>query len=167
MDVPWRKLPKKLRDWILFTDEQPTVPVYAGFSIDEVKDAMKRKLTPSYMGTFTGARRHVLHTFTHSQSALMKKRVAQYMVGTLCPVCQGKRLKSEALSVTFSGRDIGSLSQLPLTALAELLRPAAEGRLGRATPRPMHPQAAPEAGALRPTPPRPMCTARTGCPKKR
>ncbi|KRC21380.1 excinuclease ABC subunit UvrA [Acidovorax sp. Root217] len=136
VDVPWRKLPKKLRDWILFTDEQPTVPVYAGFSIDEVKDAMKRKLTPSYMGTFTGARRHVLHTFTHSQSALMKKRVAQYMVGTLCPVCQGKRLKSEALSVTFAGHDIGSLSQLPLTALAELLRPAAEGRLGEGDPTP-------------------------------
>lgn len=136
VDVPWRKLPKKLRDWILFTDEQPTVPVYAGFSIDEVKDAIQRKLTPSYMGTFTGARRHVLHTFAHSQSALMKKRVAQYMVGTLCPVCQGKRLKSEALSVTFAGRDIGSLSQLPLTALAELLRPAAEGRLGEGDPAP-------------------------------
>ena len=27
---PWRELPKKDRDWILFTDEQPTVPVYAG-----------------------------------------------------------------------------------------------------------------------------------------
>ena len=32
------------------------------------------------MGTFTGARRYVLHTFATTQSALMKKRVAQYMV---------------------------------------------------------------------------------------
>ena len=31
IDMPWRELPKKDRDWILFTDEQPTVPVYAGF----------------------------------------------------------------------------------------------------------------------------------------
>jgi excinuclease ABC subunit A len=30
VDRPWRELPKKDRDWILFTDEQPTVPVYAG-----------------------------------------------------------------------------------------------------------------------------------------
>jgi excinuclease ABC subunit A len=30
VDVPWRTLPKKTRDWILFTDEQPTAPVYAG-----------------------------------------------------------------------------------------------------------------------------------------
>ncbi len=153
VDVPWRKLPRKLRDWILFTDEQPTVPVYAGFSVQEVKDAIRRKLTPSYMGTFTGARRHVLHTFAHSQSALMKRRVAQYMVGTLCPVCQGKRLKPEALSVTFAGHDIGTLSQLPLTALAELLRPAAEGRLGEGEPAPDTPrgrarEGRPVAGAL-------------------
>ena len=30
VDIPWRDLPKKDRDWILFTDEQPTVPVYSG-----------------------------------------------------------------------------------------------------------------------------------------
>jgi excinuclease ABC subunit A len=30
VDTPWRELPKKDRDWILFTDETPTVPVYAG-----------------------------------------------------------------------------------------------------------------------------------------
>jgi excinuclease ABC subunit A len=134
VDLPWRDLPRQLRHWILFTDEQPTVPVYAGFGRDEVKDAIQRGLAPSYMGTFSGARRYVLHTFANSQSALMKKRVGQYMVGTVCPLCEGKRLKQEALSVTFAGLDIGALSQLPLTALAELLRPAAEGRLGEGEP---------------------------------
>jgi len=139
VDQPWRQLPRQLRDWILFTDEQPTVPVYAGFSRDEVKEAIRRQLTPSYMGTFSGARRYVLHTYAHSQSALMRKRVEPYMVGTVCPLCEGKRLKREALSVTFAGLDIGTLSRLPLTALAELLRPAAEGRLGEGEP-----QAAPK-----------------------
>jgi excinuclease ABC subunit A len=33
VDTPWRDLPKKERDWILFTDEQPTVPVYSGFDV--------------------------------------------------------------------------------------------------------------------------------------
>jgi excinuclease ABC subunit A len=130
VDVPWKNLTRKLRDWILFTDEQPTVPVYAGFSRDEVKDARKRGLTPSYMGTFTGARRYVLHTFSNSQSALMKKRVAQHMVGTVCPLCKGKCIKPEALTVTFAGLDIGDLSRMPLAALADLLLPASEGRLG-------------------------------------
>ncbi|RYZ54218.1 MAG: excinuclease ABC subunit A, partial [Sphingobacteriales bacterium] len=41
VDTPWRDLPKKDRDWILFTEEQPTVPVYSGFNAAEVKRALK------------------------------------------------------------------------------------------------------------------------------
>ncbi|MBD9368624.1 excinuclease ABC subunit UvrA [Xanthomonas sp. XNM01] len=132
VDVPWSKLPKKIRDWILFTDEQPVEPVYAGFTLDEVKDALKRKMEPSYMGTFTSARRHVLHTFATTQSPQQKKRAAQYLVSTLCPDCDGKRLRREALSVTFAGLDIGALSQRPLDEVAALLAPAAQGRAHRA-----------------------------------
>ncbi|NMM04796.1 excinuclease ABC subunit UvrA [Polaromonas sp.] len=127
VDTPWRDLPKKDRDWILYTDEQPSVPVYAGFTSAETKAALRRKTEPSYQGTFTGARKYVLHTFASTQSALMKKRVSRFMRGSLCPVCNGKRLKLEALVVTFSGIDIGSLSQLSLNHLAELLQPVAHG----------------------------------------
>ena len=129
VDIPWRDLPKKQRDWILFTEEQPTAPVYAGLTPEETRAALKRKLEPSYQGTFIGARRYVLHTFTHSQSALMKKRVSQYMRGSPCPLCDGKRLKREALAVRFAGLDIGELSQMPLLRLADVLRPVAEGRV--------------------------------------
>ncbi|WP_434707310.1 excinuclease ABC subunit UvrA [Pseudomonas sp. R1-1] len=125
VDIPWKILPKKQRDWILFTEETPTVPVYAGLTPEETRVALKRKLEPSYQGTFTGARRYILHTFTHSQSALMKKRVSQFMLGSPCPLCEGKRLKREALSVTFAGHDIGALSQMPLLQVAEVLRPVA------------------------------------------
>ena len=128
VDIPWRDLPKKQRDWILFTDETPTVPVYAGFTPEQTREALKRKLEPSYQGTFSGARRYILHTFSHTQSALMKKRVAQFMQGSACPLCDGKRLTQAALSVKFAGVDIGELSQLSLTQLAELLRPVAAGQ---------------------------------------
>ena len=127
IDVPWKKLPKKDRDWILFTEETPTVPVYAGFTPAETRAALKRKLEPSYMGTYTGARRYVLHTFANTQSALMRKRVSRYMEGRLCPACHGKRLKPEALSVTFAGVDIGEFMRLPLDQLADLLGPIAQG----------------------------------------
>jgi excinuclease ABC subunit A len=123
VDRPWRDLPKKDRDWILFTDEQPTVPVYAGYDAAEVKRALKRKEEPSYQGTFTGARRYVLQTFANTQSPLMKKRVAQYMISDECPLCRGKRLKREALSVKFAGLDIAEISRLPLKRLAELIQP--------------------------------------------
>jgi excinuclease ABC subunit A len=127
VDTPWRDLPKKDRDWILFTDETPTVPVYAGLTPEETKQALKRKDTPSYQGTFTGARRYVLQTFANTESASMKKRVARYMIGMECPLCRGKRLRPEALSVTFAGLDITDLSRMPLERLAQLLKPYADG----------------------------------------
>ena len=126
IDKPWRQLSKKDRDWLLFTDEQPTVPVYAGWDRDEVRRAIKRKEEPSYMGTFTGARKYVLQTFATTQSALMKRRVARYMVSTDCPTCRGKRLKPEALRVKFADLDITDLSRLPLKRLAEVFRPYAD-----------------------------------------
>ena len=127
VDTPWQELPQKDRDWILFTDEQPVLPVYPGYSPEQTLRAIKRKEQPNYMGTFTGVKRHVLHTFATTQSALMKKRVAQYMLGSDCPTCHGKRLRVESLSVKFAGLDIAEMSRLPLKRLATLLQPFAEG----------------------------------------
>ncbi|AWH86569.1 excinuclease ABC subunit A [Flavobacterium album] len=118
VDIPWRELPKETRDWILFTDEQPVVPVYANRPPVEVRNALRRKLTPDYMGTFTGAKRYVMHTFANTQSALMKKRVAQYMISSVCPECHGKRLRKASLSVKFAGYDIAEMSRLSLEEIA-------------------------------------------------
>ena len=128
VDTPWRDLPKKDRNWILYTDETPTVPVYAGFTPRETRAALRSKMEPSYQGTFTSARNYVLHTFATTQSALMKKRVSRFMTGAVCMVCDGKRLKREALAVRFQGVDIGTLSQMPLDRVAELLAPVAAGQ---------------------------------------
>jgi len=130
VDRPWRDLPRKDRDWILYTDEQPTVPVYAGFTSEETRRALKRKEEPSYQGTFTGVKRYVLHTFANTQSALTRKRVSQYLTSTECPLCHGKRLRRESLSVKFAGLDIADMSALSLIRLADILRPAAEGTSG-------------------------------------
>jgi excinuclease ABC subunit A len=127
VDRPWRELSKKDRDWILFTDEQPVVPVYAGLSPRETRRALKRKEEPSYLGTFTSAKRHVLHTYANTQSVMMKKRVAAYMLSTPCPLCRGKRLRRDSLSVTFAAMDIADISALPLIRLAAVMRPYAQG----------------------------------------
>ena len=127
IDTPWRDLPKKTRDWILFTDERPELPVYVGSTVDEVKQAIRKKRRPDYMGTFIGARRYVLDTFSKSQSAMMKRRVSEFMTGADCPLCDGKRLKRESLAVTFEGLDIAELQQQPIKRLAEIMRRAAEG----------------------------------------
>ncbi|WP_259131185.1 MULTISPECIES: excinuclease ABC subunit UvrA [unclassified Rhizobium] len=126
VDRPWRELPKEARDWILYTDEQPVVPVYIGYDADEARRAIRRKEEPSYRGNFSSARRYVLNTFATTQSASIKKRVARYMVSTECPLCHGKRLRREALSVKFASFNIADISRIPLARLADLLRPYAE-----------------------------------------
>jgi excinuclease ABC subunit A len=143
IDKPWRELPKKERDWILFTEEQPSVPVYAGYEAHEVKRALKRKEEPSYIGNFSSARRYVLQTFATTQSQLMKKRVSQYMISRDCPSCHGKRLRKESLAVKFEGKDIAELSLLPMKALGQILEPYARGVAPRlASLRREHPEIA-------------------------
>jgi excinuclease ABC subunit A len=127
VDRPWRDLPKKQRDWILFTDQQPVVPVYLGYDADEVRRAIRRKEEPSYRGNFSSAKRYVLDTFASTENASIKKRVSRYMVSTECPLCHGKRLRRESLSVKFAGFDIADISRIPLNRLAGLLHPYAEG----------------------------------------
>ena len=80
------------------------------------------------MGTFTGARRHVLHSFANSQSALMRKRALQFMLSAECPTCHGKRLRREALSVTFAGPRHRRHLAMPLARLAAILSPTPKGR---------------------------------------
>ena len=128
VDKPWRDLPKKERDWILFTDETPTVPVYSGFTAAQVKRALEAEMSPSYMGTFTSAKNYVMNTFATTHSEMMKRRVSQFMVNAACPVCHGKRLKKDALAVKFEGLDIADMSNLSLAQLLEIFTPYAEGK---------------------------------------
>ena len=127
IDIPWKTIPKKDRDWLLFTDEQPRVPVWVGYTVDEVKQARRRKEEFDYTGTFTSARRYLLETLGKSQSASMRRRVQQYLVSTPCPLCGGKRLNRDALSVTFAGLDIADMSKQPMSRLMDITRPYADG----------------------------------------
>ncbi|BDM70993.1 excinuclease ABC subunit A [Streptomyces nigrescens] len=117
IDRPWRELPQADRDWILFTDEQPVVTVHP------VREA--GRIQRPYKGQYMSARRYVLHTFADSKSETLRRRVQGFMVAEPCPRCAGRRLRPEALAVTFEGRDIADLAGLPLGALAALLRPTA------------------------------------------
>ncbi|WGV12019.1 excinuclease ABC subunit UvrA [Psychrobacter maritimus] len=129
IDKPWNTLSKETRDWILFTDETPEVPVYPEYNLEQVREAIKKGEKPNYKGTFTSAKNFVLHSFATTQSPRTKKRVAQFMQISECPSCHGKKLKQESLSVKFAGLDIGELSQLTLTELALKLNDAANKKL--------------------------------------
>ncbi|SEL35037.1 excinuclease ABC subunit A [Bosea lupini] len=126
VDTPWRDLPKKVRNWILFTEEQPQVPVYPGWDHDRIQRAIRQKIEPAYMGTFSSAKRHVTHSYATTQSAMMKKRAARFMIARPCPVCDGKRLRREALSVRFEGLDLAEMSRLPMARFSTIFAPYAE-----------------------------------------
>lgn len=119
VDRPWRELPARDREWILFTDERPVVTVHP------VREA--GRIQRPYEGTYIGARRHVLHTFADSRSAALRARAERFLTSEPCPVCGGGRLRPEALAVTFAGRTIAEAAAMPLTELAALLRTAPAG----------------------------------------
>ncbi|KGI77480.1 excinuclease ABC subunit UvrA [Oleiagrimonas soli] len=124
VDVPWRDLPQSDRDWILFTKEQPVVPVFRDTPPAEARAAYARGEAGNYKGTYVSAREYVMHTFANATSENIKKRVSRYLVSSPCPTCGGGRLRREALAVTFAGMDIATASQLPMRQLAERLRDA-------------------------------------------
>jgi excinuclease ABC subunit A len=101
--------------------------VYPGFTHAEVKRAIKQKMEPGYMGTFSSARRNLFYTFANTQSALMKKRVQQFMISSEFPLCKGKRLRKESLSIQFAGLDIADMSRQPLMKLLQIFQPYADG----------------------------------------
>ncbi|MFK0044780.1 ABC transporter [Streptomyces sp. NPDC090741] len=113
VDAPWRELPAKDREWILFTEEQPVVTVHP------VRDA--DRIQRPYQGTYMSAHRYVMRTFSDSKSATLRARAERFLTDSPCPVCAGRRLGPAALAVTFAGRTIAELAALPLTALDAVL----------------------------------------------
>ncbi|WP_026341213.1 ATP-binding cassette domain-containing protein [Actinomadura atramentaria] len=119
IDRPWRDLPRDQREWILFTDEQPVVTVHP------VREA--HRVQRPYKGTYSSAKRLVLHAYADSKSEARRAKAASFLEARTCPVCGGRRLRPDALAVTFAERSIADLAALPLTALAAVLRPFTGG----------------------------------------
>ncbi|HEY0774539.1 MAG TPA: excinuclease ABC subunit UvrA [Nocardioidaceae bacterium] len=116
LDKPWRKLRKKDRDWLLYTDEQPSVLV----------EPEPDRVDYGYYGKFWSARKHIMHVLADSKSQKMRDRAMRFVRSVACPVCNGSGLRPEALAVTFAGHSIAEVNAMPLTELTALLRPAAE-----------------------------------------
>jgi excinuclease ABC subunit A len=60
IDKPWSRLKKKDRDWLLFTDEQPSVLI----------KPERDRVDYGYYGKFWSARKHVMHVLSDSKSEL-------------------------------------------------------------------------------------------------
>lgn len=116
VDVPWRDLPRADREWLLFTDEQPVVQI----------TPQRDRVAKPYNGMFWSAKKYVFHTLSDSKSQMMRTKVLQFVRSGPCPLCGGTGLRREALAVTFAGRSIAELNALPLTDLADVIRPTTQ-----------------------------------------
>lgn len=121
VDIPWNELPADTRQWILFTDESPQVPVYRNYNLAQTRRALKDNEPASYKGKFVSAKSYVLETFKYSQKEKIKQRVAEYLNVATCSQCNGKKLKQSSLSVTLCGKDIIEFSRLSLSDVASRL----------------------------------------------
>jgi excinuclease ABC subunit A len=116
LDRPWRRLRKKDRDWLLFTDEQPSVFI----------EPEEGRVDHGYYGKFWSARKHVMHVLAESKSDRMRERALQFVRSVPCPECHGSGLRTDALAVTFAGLTITEINAMSFTTLVTVLRPVAE-----------------------------------------
>ena len=125
INTPWHKLKKKDRDWLLYTDEQPSILV----------QPEPGRTDYGYNGTFWSARKHVMHVLADSKSQQMRDRAMRFVRSIPCHECHGTGLQLGALAVTFAGRSIAETNAMSLTEVVAMLRPTAElSDAGAATP---------------------------------
>lgn len=113
MDTPWRDLSREDRDWILFTDEEPVVEIHPIRGADQVQR--------TYEGTWHSVQSYLAKTLATTQSDTLRARTLSFMESHPCTTCGGRRLKQEALRVTYAGLRIDEFNALPLAELTTLI----------------------------------------------
>jgi len=120
LDQPVRNLPKKVLDIILY-----------GNGGSKKGDEAKASSSPSPAradSVFEGVIPNLERRYHETDSEYTRSEIAEYMIERICEVCQGKRLKPEALAVTVGGRhpptalSIAQVVELPISRVQEFFR---------------------------------------------
>ncbi|RME88162.1 MAG: excinuclease ABC subunit A, partial [Candidatus Hydrogenedentota bacterium] len=104
MNTPWKQLPEKARNIILYGDPQLKLKV----RYEENGEVYT--FTRTFEGIIPNFRRRYLETSSDRIRSAMEK----YMTQTKCPACEGARLKKEALSVRLADKNIYEFTQFNL-----------------------------------------------------
>src|ERR1700722_20625569 len=101
--TPWNELPEHVRQAILFGTEEPIAFTY--------KDGVR-----SYTVTkpFEGVLKNLQRRWQETDSVWVREEMARYQAEKPCVVCNGARLKPEALSVRVAGKNIAEASDLSI-----------------------------------------------------
>ncbi|MGA8379851.1 MAG: excinuclease ABC subunit UvrA [Stellaceae bacterium] len=105
MHTPWAELPEKMRQTILSgSDGEPVQMTY--------DDGLRKYTTER---PFEGVLPNMERRFRETDSAWVKEELGRYQSARTCEVCQGDRLKPEALAVKIGGRNISEVARLSIS----------------------------------------------------
>jgi excinuclease ABC subunit A len=111
MNTPWRSLPAKVKDAILYGRNHKVHVSY--------KNRWGRER--NYHTGFEGVIEMLSRRHSETDSEYAKEKYEAYMRETPCPVCDGARLKPEVLAVTVGGKSIWDICRLSIDKAAEFI----------------------------------------------
>ena len=87
-------------------------------------------------GDWEGILANLSRRYRESSSDAVRQDLSGYMLERPCPVCHGKRLRRESLSVMVAGRSIGDVTELPVDDAVKFFQqiPVGRGKPGAVDP---------------------------------
>ncbi len=101
LDEKWKKLPKKIKDIILYGSDEDEIK----FNYDDGYEKYSHKKT------FEGVINNLERRFLESDSEWKREAIAEYQSDTACEVCNGDRLKEEALCIKINDHNISEVTK--------------------------------------------------------
>ncbi len=101
LDDKWKKLPKKIKDIILYGSDDEEIK----FNYDDGYEKYSHKKT------FEGVINNLERRFLESDSEWKREAIAEYQSDSACESCNGNRLKEEALCVKIDGHNISEVTR--------------------------------------------------------
>jgi excinuclease ABC subunit A len=108
MHTPWHELPEKMRRTILYgSDGEPVHMTY--------DDGLRKYSTDR---PFEGVLPNMERRYRETDSAWVREELGRYQNAKTCEVCEGARLKPEALAVKIAQRSISEAAALSISEAA-------------------------------------------------
>mgnify|MGYP001614908720 CR=1 FL=1 len=92
------------------------------FSVDSPVKNLEQKFVDIILygdkdrdGNFEGVIPNLLRRYKETESDFTRAEIERYMLEKICPVCQGARLKPEALAVKFLGKNISAVADMSIS----------------------------------------------------
>jgi len=109
LDTPWKKLPKNIKDMILYGSGGEKIEFDVNFEERVWKD--KR--------SFEGLIPNLDRRFHETGSEWMREEMARFMNIQPCPKCAGMRLRQEPLNIRVAGKNIAEVSAMSVKEARE------------------------------------------------